>query len=295
MKKEVTRSVALKTLVCRLRYFLTTCRETRPLLASNEEDAAEQPKFQCGSCRTTASSAWNARLEKNMIDAVNIHRQIASGLDVQELVAVLGRDPRADLVLVIGLSLLKLAGLFARREWSGSPLKSIRPARFLQAVLLLDFQLRQTPQDVSLRLVLVKLYLLLGCASYAYQIWAPLDIKRTIQDALSPHFFDRISTLSPGLFQSGRPPTDSLRSYYVKSLRDFPKVVWDGFLAGSYSSVLELVDFNAQLRRSCTAAMTLIEERRATRVFGGKMEVEVKDLPVVGKASSCAPYPLCHG
>ncbi|KAK2073263.1 hypothetical protein P8C59_007555 [Phyllachora maydis] len=135
-------------------------------------------------------------------------------------------------------------------------------------------------------------------------IWAPLDIKRTIQDALSPHFFDRISTLSPGLFQSGRPPTDSLRSYYVKSLRDFPKVVWDGFLAGSYSSVLELVDFNAQLRRSCTAAMTLIEERRATRVFGGKMEVEVKDLPVVGQISNdtaCvnvtdyAPFPDIEG
>lgn len=160
----------------------------------------------------------------------------------------------------------------------------MEPGLFLQAVLLLDAQLKLTPRDNELRLLLVQLYLILGCASYAYQLWIPLDVKRTIQDALSPLFFDRISSISPGLFQSTRSLMEPLRAYYNNTLRtDCPPRIWDAFSSGSYTSILDITEYDSSLRRSCTMMMTLVEDRRATRCFGGKMECEIEEHPLVGE------------
>jgi hypothetical protein len=131
----------------------------------------------------------------------------------------------------------------------------------------------------------VQLYLLLGCASYAYQLWLPLDVKRTIQDALSPLFFDRIVTLSPGLFQGSRPLMEPLRSFYNYSLQDrSPVRIWDAFSAGSYTSILDMAEFDGNLRRSCTLMMTLVEERRAIRCYGGKIDCEIEAHPLAGRS-----------
>jgi N-terminal acetyltransferase B complex non-catalytic subunit len=186
--------------------------------------------------------------------------------------------------MLIGLSLLKLSGLQRRASNpSQPPLQDISTPRLLQAVLVLDTQLRETPDDISLRLLLVQLYLLLGCASYAYQLWAPLDVKRTIQDALSPLFFDRISTLAPGLFQGSRPLMDPLRSYYTHTLRDpCPIRVWDAFSSGSYTSIIDMAEYDSRLRRSCTLVMTVVEERHATRALGGKLNLDLDEDPLVG-------------
>jgi hypothetical protein len=148
-------------------------------------------------------------------------------------------------------------------------------------VLVLDAQLQETPNDNGLRLLLVKLYLLLGCASYAYKLWTPLHVKRTIQDALSPHFFDRISTLSPSLFLNNR-FIAPLWSYYVNTLRDpCPMRIWDAFSTGSYSSILDMTEYDDRLRRSCTVVMSVVEERQAALRFRGKLDDPVHETPLV--------------
>jgi len=197
----------------------------------------------------------------------------SSGSDEQ--LSQLDRDPYVDLSIVAGLALLKLSGLHQRGHRSASPMSRVAVPRFLQLVLLLDSQLRRTPEDIPLRVFLVKLYLLMGCASLAHQLWVRLDVKRTIQDALSPLFFDRISSLAPALFHaaSGKPLMEPLRRYYQTCFRDrAPVKIWDAFSAGSYTSILDMADFNDRLRRSCTRAMTVVEERRAARAFGGRLE-----------------------
>lgn len=184
------------------------------------------------------------------------------------------------------MCLLKLAGLRqAPQPRLASPLRAVHAAPLLQAVALLDSQLAKTPNEVPLRLLLVQLHLLLGCASYAYQLWMPMDVKRTIQDALSPLFFDRLASISPGLLFHGgerRPLMEPLRSYFAASLGGrAPVKIWDAFAAGSYSAVLDMVGYMDRLRRSCTLVMTAVEERRATRAFGGRLEGGIDEVPML--------------
>ena len=206
------------------------------------------------------------------------------------------KDPRLDLSLIIAMSALKLAGLTGPVPVTsrGHPLHHANSSLVLKAALILDTQLKETPEDTTVRLLLVQLYLLLGCASHAYHVWGPLDVKRTIQDALSPLFFDRIYSLSPGLFQGSRPPMEPLRSYYSSTLKEnSPVRVWDAFNSGSYTSILDIAEFDSRLRRGCTLVMSVVEERRAARAFGGKLDMEVREIPLLGKLHPNQTLQVC--
>ncbi|VBB81203.1 Putative protein of unknown function [Podospora comata] len=271
--------IIIKALECRLRYTLTTCPQTLSPHPTVVEGTDQGKPFQCRVCSNLAKSPCEGCLRKLIIDAADAHRQITSDKELLAAIPKLDRDPRLDLALVMGNSLLKLSGLrpglpnFGQSLW-----QDVQPDILLQAVLLLDTQLKVTPNDNGLRLLLVQFYLLFGCASYAHQLWAPLDVKRTIQDALSPLFFDRISSISPGLFQGTRPLMEPLRAYYTQSLRDpSPVRIWDAFSSGSYTSILDMAEYDKKLRTSCTLVMTLVEERRATRLFGGKLDIDIDD------------------
>ena len=245
--------------------------------------------YQCRFCSELIASPCEHCLKEIITNAANTYKQINMDQEIKDSIPNLDKDPRQDLALVIGTSLLKLAGFQKTdSEATGSPLLNVHPGLFLYAILILDIQLKETPSDNGLRLLLVQLYLLLGTASHAHQFWVPMDVKRTIQDALSPLFFDRISSLSPALFQGSRPLMDALRSYYGNSLRDdCPLRIWDAFSAGSYTSILDMAEYDTGLRRSCTLMMTLVEEARATRSFGGKIDIEIADHPL-----ACGYYSL---
>ncbi|KAK4148894.1 N-acetyltransferase B complex non catalytic subunit-domain-containing protein [Chaetomidium leptoderma] len=276
------RQTVLKALECKLRYLLSTCPQTLSPQPSVVDGQIQDKAFQCRLCNNPASLPCETCLKKLVVDAANTYRQIAGDKELLGSIPRMDKDPRLDLALVMGTSLLKLSGLRPRSsEASQSLWQDVEPGLFLQAVLLLDTQLKETPGDTELRLLLVQLYLLLGCASYAHQLWTPLDVKRTIQDSLSPLFFDRISTLSPGLFQGTRPLMEPLRSFYSHTLSDkSPVRIWDAFSAGSYTSILDMTEFDGKLRRSCTLMMTLVEERRAIRCYGGKIDCEIEDHPL---------------
>ena len=75
---------------------------------------------------------------------------------------------------------------------------------------------------------------------------------------------------------------EPLRSYYSSSLKDrAPVKIWDAFAAGSYSAILDMVEYMDRLRRSCTLVMTAVEERRATRAIGGKLDSGIDELPML--------------
>jgi hypothetical protein len=276
----------LHVLQYKLRYLLSTCPQTLSPQPSVVNGESQQP-FQCRLCSSPASLPCECCLKNLVVDASNTYKQITGDQEILDTIPRLDKDPRLDLALVIGTSLLKLSGLRPRTPEAGQSLwQDVDPGLFLQAVLLLDTQLKETPGDTELRLLLVQLYLLLGCASYAYQLWTPLDVKRTIQDSLSPLFFDRISSLSPGLFQGMRPLMEPLRSFYSHNLGDrSPVRIWDAFAAGSYTSILDMTEYDGNLRRSCTVMMTLVEERRAIRCYGGKIDVEIEEHVLAGEFS----------
>lgn len=283
-QSETLKGILLRILELKFRYLLTTCPQTLSEVPSVIDGQQPTHPYRCRLCSNSAASPCEECLKSIISSAVITHQKIGANPKHVQAIPDLDKDPRLDLSMLIGLSLLKLSGLQQRTgDLSQPPLKDISPSHLLQAVLVLDTQLRETPDDTGLRLLLVQLYILLGCASYAYQLWAPLDVKRTIQDALSPLFFDRISTLSPGLFQGSRPLIDPLRSYYTATLRDqCPIRVWDAFSAGSYTSIVDMAEYDSRLRRSCTVVMTVVEERQATRALGGKPSLDVDEDFLVG-------------
>lgn len=241
-------------------------------------------QLKCNFCSTLTDRNCKACLKSVASAALSAYK------DAEKASAALkglDKDPRVDLALVAASALLKLSGLRqTQMSTKLPPLSTVDMSRLLQATALVGAQVARTPSEISLRLLLVQLYLLLGCASLAYQTWIPLEVKRTIQDALSPIFFDRLSTLSPGLFhQQRRPLVEPLTSYYAGCLReDSPVKIWDAFNAGSYISILDMAAYSDRLRRSCTLAMTVVEDRRATRTSGGRIEGGIEQSPLLGKS-----------
>ncbi|KAK3984114.1 N-acetyltransferase B complex non catalytic subunit-domain-containing protein [Cladorrhinum sp. PSN332] len=279
---EKKKQIIIKAMESKLRYLLTTCSQTLSPQSSVIDGEAQKKPYRCRFCSRAASLPCEFCLKRVISDAADTYSQINADKELLAAIPGLDRDPRLDLAMAMGSSLLKLAGL---RPYSADGAHSlwevIQPSLLFQAVLLLDTQLQITPNDNGLRLLLVQLYLLVGCASYAYQLWVPMGVKRTIQDALSPLFFDRISTIAPGLFQGIRPLMEPLRTYYSYTLRDpCPLRIWDAFSSGSYTSILDMTEYDKTLRTSCTLMMTLVEERRATRSFGGKTDFDIDDHPL---------------
>lgn len=277
---DAQRQLVVRVLEIKFRYFLTTCPLTQEYIAVVAEAGDSQLK--CRFCSTTSTKSCTSCLESVASTALSTYQ----GLDkTPDILKGLDKDPHVDLALVASSALLKLSGL--RQTPSPSklaPLSSVDVSRLLQAALVLATQLSKTPNEMPLRLVLVQVYLLMGCASLAHTTWVPMDVKRTIQDALSPLFFDRLSSVSPGLFSGRQALTEPLTSYYSGCLREkSPVKIWDAFTAGSYTSILDMAAYSDRLRRSCTLVMAVVEERRATRAFGGKLEGGIEQSPLLGK------------
>ncbi|KAK1753348.1 N-acetyltransferase B complex non catalytic subunit-domain-containing protein [Echria macrotheca] len=290
-QSDNVKGVILGSLICKIRYLLSTCPQTLSRHPSITDGQQQAEPYRCRVCSGLTSLPCKHCLKSIIVEAIGTSKRISADSDLTDAIPRLDKDPRIDLALVIGLSLLKLSGLRpGALEALWSPTRDLDPSLFLQAILIMDAQLRETPSDNGLRLILVRLYLLLGNASHAHQLWVPMDVKRTIHDALSPLFFDRISSLSPALFQGSRPLMEPLRSYYSSSLRDqCPLKTWEAFSSGSYTSLLDMVEYDGHLQRSCTLMMTLVEESRATRAFSGKTEMEIAENPLAWSIQDDTP------
>ncbi|PHH72615.1 hypothetical protein CDD80_4413 [Ophiocordyceps camponoti-rufipedis] len=143
----------------------------------------------------------------------------------------------------------------------------------LRALFILERQLRVTPKQAAVSLVLVQLHLHLGSAHRAHDIWDGLAVKRTTADSLAPLFLDRLSTVAPAMLSpsdgAGRQLVEMLQSHYQTSLRlRMPRRLLDAFEAGSYGSLTGIPRWVEQLRASCTRAMSLVEESRTGRMLG---------------------------
>ncbi|KAK1830396.1 N-alpha-acetyltransferase 25, NatB auxiliary subunit [Podospora conica] len=284
-KSDKPKQFTLKAFVSKLRYLLTTCPQTLSRHPSVVDGKEQSDPYQCRFCSQLTSLPCRHCLKDIVTEAASTYKQISNDKQLIAAIPSLDKDPRLDLAMVIGTAILKLAGLRTKdHSLTRLPMRGVDAGLLLQATLVLDTQLKETPRENGLRLLLVQLHLLLGSASIAYQLWIPMDVKRTIQDALSPLFFDRISTLSPGLFHGSRPLMEPLRVYYRHTLRDeCPLKIWDAFQSGSYTSILGMNEYDSTLRRSCTLMMSMVEESRATRAFGGKVDVEIADQQLAWK------------
>lgn len=268
----------------KFRYLLTTCPQTRGIAPSAKGTSMGGPLLVCKICGYPAPK----HCDDCLLTIAALAVELQGGLEESGRTKPTGTiDILSELAMVAALALVKASGLREQDHQSdASPLHSVDTKRFLQAVLILDARQAAAPDNAELRMLLIQLYLLMGCAHQASQLWSPMDIKRVILDSLAPLFFDRISSVAPGLFRTpsgAKPLMEPLRTYYFNTLRDgAPIRVWDAFEAGNYCSVLDLAEFWDRLKRSCTLVMTVVEDRRGTRAITGKNEVPLSEVPFVG-------------
>ncbi|KAI1496838.1 N-acetyltransferase B complex non catalytic subunit-domain-containing protein [Biscogniauxia marginata] len=196
-------------------------------------------------------------------------------------------DPLANLTMIGSTCLLKLSGV-GDKSWNpktNSPLFNTDLQLFLQAVLWTEYYVAIKPTNNALRLLLVKLYLLMGCASRAKSLWDGFDIKNAILNSLASLFFDRLSTISPGDFNQGlsRTPVGPIKTYFSNAVRrHLPSALTNAIENENYGSFIDEVHFVDRLARSCTIVMAVVEERRGLRMRSGKCERAIEDEPLIG-------------
>ncbi|KAK6948080.1 hypothetical protein Daesc_009844 [Daldinia eschscholtzii] len=183
--------------------------------------------------------------------------------------------------------LLRLAGIGTESPPMGTnSLYYANIQLFLQAVIWLDSCLVMSPSVSNThRLLLVKLYLLMGCVSRARTLWDRFDVKNALLDSLGLLFIDRISSIAPGLFISGPSRDNPVQPFLVHFTRGLmttiPKKIMEALEMGTYSSIQEMIRHAEKQTSSCTLVMAVVEERRGLRMKAGKIEVPIEDLPLV--------------
>ena len=180
-------SARVRTLALKLQYFVSTCpsmyisipgeKRLQKCLVSEEEISDD-------SCGPSFSSIAQA--------ALKLHQSLS---DITADHPAVETEIRPDLAILIALCSIQQA-FPPSADRSRSP-KSLQP--LLQALLILEHQLSLTPKHGAISLVLVQLHLRLGTAPRAREIWETLGVKRTIMDSLAPIFYDRLSTIAPGI------------------------------------------------------------------------------------------------
>ncbi|CAM1511997.1 Fc.00g095100.m01.CDS01 [Cosmosporella sp. VM-42] len=254
-------SARVRTLALKLQYFVSTCPsmytnvpgETRlkKCLASGEDinDDSCSPSFV-----TIAQAAL--KLHQSLADIATDHPAVETEI-------------RPDLAILIALCNIQQA-FPPSADRLRSP-KSYQP--LVRALLILEHQLSLTPKHGAISLVLVQLHLLLGAAPRGREIWETLGVKRTIMDSLAPIFYDRLSTVAPGIVSpsdhNGWQLIEMLESHYDASLKlRMHRRISDAFETNSYGSILSIPHYIEDLRWGCTRVMSLVEEARTERIFG---------------------------
>ncbi|KAF4584040.1 N-acetyltransferase B complex, non-catalytic subunit [Ophiocordyceps camponoti-floridani] len=247
---DKTTAARLRLLSLKLRYFVCTCP------VSKVRVPGRRPASACAVCDGTFDGALCPRCLSSIgRDALGLYSETSGRATNKEI--------SAGLSLVAAFCNLRLA--FNAPKTSSKHL--------LRALFILERQLRVTPEQAALSLMLVQLHLHLGSAHRAHDIWDGLAVKRTTADSLAPLFLDRLSTVAPAMLSpsdgAGRQLVEMLHSHYQTSLRlRMPRRLLDAFEAGSYGSLTGIPRWVEQLRASCTRAMSLVEESRTGRMLG---------------------------
>ncbi|KAF9870648.1 N-acetyltransferase B complex non catalytic subunit [Colletotrichum karsti] len=265
--EDASRSASVKALAFKLQYLGLSSRKT--VVRVQNEDPKKPSNWKCIVCTDPNKSNICITCLKSVLEAtLTLYSTLINSFDISPTL-----DCIPELAILASTCLVRLSGLHERGiDNPTSPSKSSRHDRLLQAALVIEDQLTRTPKHTRLTLILVRIYLVLGCASRAREVWDTADVKRTIIDSLGPYFFDRLSTIAPALVLPPNSPhkalMQGLKAHYQTSLKlRMPRRLADAFDSESYTAILDIPSYIDRLRKSCTLVMGYVEESRAGRAL----------------------------
>jgi len=211
--------------------------------------------------------------------------------------------PADDLCLLSAMCLIKLA---MPEKDSSEPLAGLKVSYILQATALLEYALTHSKPNFQMSLLLTRLYYYLGCGSMAMHAYQRLGLKQIQLDTLSYVLMDRISTFHPHPFThtiSESPPCRSpIESFqkqqkmYRSARGQISKNIWLSFKNSSYNSIFEIKEVSDTLSRTLSAAMSVTEILKISRLIPSKTASDSSDggYDVIRKSLHFTPYVRNH-
>ncbi|KAJ5032454.1 uncharacterized protein L3040_009058 [Drepanopeziza brunnea f. sp. 'multigermtubi'] len=188
------------------------------------------------------------------------------------------RHPADDFAVLAATTLIRIA--LVSSDTGSEPLKTTRSSYLLQATVLLEKAWTHSKSNFQISLVLVRLYIYLGCGSLAMRSFQRLALKQVQLDTLSYILFDRISSFHPHPFThypdgmaKSITPIEQLRKHqklYKSAQEHVVKNVSLSFKHNSYNSIFEIKEVEETLSKSLARVMSVIESRKVARLMEPK-------------------------
>ncbi|KAF7294869.1 Actin cytoskeleton organization protein [Mycena indigotica] len=132
------------------------------------------------------------------------------------------------------------------------------------AAALLEFALTKSKQAFQMRLLLVRIYRLLGAPSAALDHYRAMQIKQVQHDTLSHFLISRSSTFSLAASGDLTYHTECIESsqIYISNLQDTGEYIARAFTGEKYSQIPEFILFEDRLEYSLQRDLVKVEDLR---------------------------------
>ncbi|KAI8979116.1 N-acetyltransferase B complex non catalytic subunit-domain-containing protein [Mycotypha africana] len=133
-------------------------------------------------------------------------------------------------------------------------------AYLIQAITLLETALTKSIHNFQMKLILVRMYLMLGVYTRAFEIYRTMEIKQIQFDTMIHYFTDKFISLGCN---------DQLESIFYESLSIYksnevetPEMLVKAYQFGTFSKIQEFIEFRRRLDTSLQHTITNIETTR---------------------------------
>ncbi|KAF8077880.1 actin cytoskeleton organization protein [Lyophyllum atratum] len=152
----------------------------------------------------------------------------------------------------------------------------------LNAVTLLEFALTKSRQSFQARLILIRLYRLLGAPSLALEHYRIMGIKQVQHDTLSHFILSRASTFSLASTGDLTLATECLEStqIYISNSQETSDFVVRAFTAEKYSQIPEFIVFEERLDNSLQRDIVKMEHLRM-RITHEPLTSDIIDMELI--------------
>jgi N-terminal acetyltransferase B complex non-catalytic subunit len=258
----------------KLRYLLT-CALPEYERSQSPTISSAQALFNCISCSKPCGLMCKSCLEAAASEGVRSYRiAMADDGRISKTLLKTDQHPADDLSILAAMCLIKLSVMGAEQDQK--PLAVPSATYALQAAILLESAWLHSMYNFQISLMLIRLYKHLGCGSLAMRAYHRLALKQIQLDTLSYTIFDRFSSLHPhpssqltDASSKQQAPLEQLQKQqklYKSSRENITKNSWLSFKHGSYNSIFELREVSEMLSNSMSAAMSVVESRKISRL-----------------------------
>jgi N-terminal acetyltransferase B complex non-catalytic subunit len=240
----------------------------------------------CLNISGTEDSSSKDRIEAYVSQCLNLYQScISKGSPKSnkdhEAASATESQPRDDLCILAAMALLRVCE-------TGDIQPRVPASALIRAAGILERLLLDSPHNYQARLLLVRIYLMLGAGSLALSTFSKLSVKQIQFESVAHNLFTRLASIHP----HSAPPVEGAEykdfdpqaafiqalNFYRTSEISTLKFRTRCVAEGSFVNAEEMVQLRDRLRNSICRKMFALEVRRSQRLAGGDPMGRYDDL-----------------